>query len=91
MEKRLELKIEGRVQGVGFRFAALRKARELGLKGWVKNDFNGSVEIVAEGVDENLKELLDWCYNGSENSQVEAVTANWRAANDDFKEFSVLD
>jgi acylphosphatase len=46
---RLEATVHGRVQGVGFRWFVVREARRLGLRGWVSNEFDGSVRTVAEG------------------------------------------
>jgi acylphosphatase len=56
-EPRLRLVVEGRVQGVGFRAWVLRRALELGLRGWVRNCRNGDVEIEASGSAEQLAEL----------------------------------
>lgn len=56
--KRVHLIISGRVQGVGFRFYTRDIAMETGVKGWVKNLKNGSVEAVAEGSPAEIKEFL---------------------------------
>ncbi|MFQ6008548.1 MAG: acylphosphatase, partial [Candidatus Zixiibacteriota bacterium] len=57
----VQLRIQGVVQGVGYRYYCLRKAREFGLKGWVKNNPDGSVSVVAEGdrslIEDLIKEL----------------------------------
>lgn len=56
--------IEGRVQGVGFRYSTQRKASELGLTGWVRNRFDGTVEVLAEGPPEKLASFLTWLRSG---------------------------
>lgn len=48
----------GRVQGVGFRFYSVSKARQLGMTGWVKNRYDGSVEMEAQGEDGQFRELI---------------------------------
>ena len=58
MKKRIHIYYQGTVQGVGFRFTAERIATELGVTGWVRNLPNGQVELVAEGEQERLSELL---------------------------------
>lgn len=52
----------GRVQGVGFRWHAVSKARLLGLTGWVKNLSDGSVEMEAQGTRTQIGELLGYLY-----------------------------
>jgi len=64
MMKHLIIKIYGSVQGVFFRDSAKRRADELGLKGFVKNEPDGSVLIEAEGNAENLEKLIEWCRKG---------------------------
>jgi acylphosphatase len=56
-EPRVRLVVEGRVQGVGFRAWVLRRAHELGVRGWVRNCRNGDVEIEATGSLEQLEAL----------------------------------
>jgi len=56
--KRIHLTISGRVQGVGFRFYTRDIALETGVKGWVKNLPNGTVEIVAEGSKEEIETFM---------------------------------
>lgn len=56
----------GRVQGVGFRYYAVQKANQLGLTGWVKNLYDGSVEMEVEGQEELIDQLIiflqNWTY-----------------------------
>jgi len=70
---RAHLIIEGRVQGVFFRDSTRREAIELGLKGWVKNRFDGSVEVVAEGPREKVETLIAWCHHGPPIARVTRV------------------
>ena len=69
----VRLHITGLVQGVFFRAETQKKARELGLTGWVRNCENGSVEIVAEGPAEKLKEFEHWCWRGPPRARVDDV------------------
>jgi len=70
---RAHLIIEGRVQGVFFRDSTRREAIELGLCGWVKNRFDGSVEVVAEGPREKVETLIAWCHHGPPIARVTRV------------------
>lgn len=54
MDKEVYLKIDGRVQGIGFRAWAVRTARELGVSGWVRNVDDGTVEIRMKGAEEQI-------------------------------------
>lgn len=62
--KRLEARVYGWVQGVGFRAYTRWRANELGLNGYVRNLPDGSVEVVAEGPEEALKRLIDYLWVG---------------------------
>lgn len=69
----MRIRVTGRVQGVGFRAACEAEARALGLVGWVKNLPDGSVEVVAEGPEEALAALADWCRRGPRGARVLGV------------------
>tara|TARA_A100000171_G_C2077064_1_gene117719 strand:+ start:265 stop:534 length:270 start_codon:yes stop_codon:yes gene_type:complete len=69
------IKVTGKVQGVYFRASTQEQAKELGIKGWCKNEPDGSVLIFAEGSEENLNALVSWCHHGSSNANVEKVLA----------------
>jgi acylphosphatase len=75
MEEKLLYKIHvtGHVQGVGFRWNAAREARNLDLKGFVRNLSDGSVYIEAEGSLMDLNVFVDWCKKGPGFSSVESV------------------
>jgi acylphosphatase len=65
--------VSGRVQGVTYRAATQRRARELGLAGWVRNLADGSVELCAFGAADGLAELREWLWVGSPSARVAAV------------------
>jgi acylphosphatase len=89
MKKQVILKIYGRVQMVLYRDSARRRARKLGLVGWVMNEPDGTVKVVAEGEEEKLKEFIKWCYNGSMLARVEKVEVEWAEATGEFKKFEI--
>jgi acylphosphatase len=65
--------VRGRVQEVGYRFFALRAARELGVNGWIRNLADGSVETLAEGEEAALEQYLARLHTGPPGSRVDAV------------------
>ena len=65
--------IQGRVQGVGFRWFVHREAAELNLRGWVRNTEDGHVEVVASGAERDLEELYKAMHRGSRGSRVDRV------------------
>lgn len=79
-ERRLHAVIRGRVQGVGYRATTMDEARRLGLAGWVRNRFDGSVEVTAEGPQAKLDLLLATLRRGPWGAKVEDVAASWAEA-----------
>ena len=71
--KRVKIKIFGIVQGVGFRFFTYRNAKNLGLKGYVKNLADGTVEALFEGEKEKIDEMIKLCKKGPLLAKVEKV------------------
>lgn len=68
------VRIEGRVQGVWFRAWTVREARSRGLRGWVRNRRDGSVEAVFAGASDAVEEMIAACRRGSAASKVRSVT-----------------
>ena len=66
-----KFEVRGLVQGVGFRFFTVRKAKSLGLTGYAKNMLDGSVEVIANGEEKHIQELYDFLKQGPERSYVE--------------------
>ena len=74
---RARVRVSGRVQGVGFRFATQARAASLGLGGSVRNRADGSVEAVFEGQRDRVESMLDWCRRGPSGAWVEDVEVVW--------------
>ena len=70
---RRHLVVRGRVQGVNFRWSCREVADRLDLSGWVRNRPDGSVEVVAEGDESALAELVSWCSHGPVHAHVSDV------------------
>lgn len=84
------MKIYGRVQGVFFRDSAQRKAKEFNLSGWVRNEPDGTVQIVAEGEERDLEKLIGWCRaGGAEYVRVDKVNIEWLEPSNQFNDFIV--
>lgn len=73
MNKHVSIVIHGKVQKVGFRFAAIEKALELELTGIVKNYSDSTLHIEVEGPVEQLQPFLKWCHVGPKGAQVDKV------------------
>ena len=88
-EKAIKIRVKGRVQGVFYRANTKDKALELNLKGWVKNDPDGAVSIHAEGAEENLLKLMEWCKKGPNLSRVDSLDYNWCDKTDCLTSFEI--
>ncbi|GAP11274.1 acylphosphatases [Bellilinea caldifistulae] len=86
---RLHAIVEGRVQGVGFRMFVLETARNLNLTGWVRNRWNGDVEVLAEGPRSALENLLSKLRVGPPAAHVTGVHFEWQQPTGEFKRFDV--
>lgn len=78
--ERLHVVIHGDVQGVGFRYFLMRRGRELRLLGWVRNNDDGTVELVAEGSRLDLEQLKLAAESGPRLARIDRVDARWSAA-----------
>ncbi|HXG04705.1 MAG TPA: acylphosphatase [Candidatus Binatia bacterium] len=84
-----EILVEGRVQGVGFRDFAQRRASRLGLHGYVMNLEDGRVRILAEGARELIEELTRQLRSGPPAARVERVEVRWLPATGRFTGFDI--
>jgi acylphosphatase len=67
------VRVRGRVQGIGYRDACIRRARAAGLTGWVRNRIDGSVEVMLQGPPARLAEMCDWLRDGMPAALVDDV------------------
>ena len=88
-QARVWLRITGRVQGVGFRYSAMDEARRLAVTGWVRNTYDGAVELVAEGQLDQLQQLVAWCHVGPRGGLVTDVEERWLEHRGDFGGFQI--
>ncbi|MEO8602873.1 MAG: acylphosphatase [bacterium] len=86
---RVRLVVRGRVQGVGFRYAAVDQARRLRLIGWARNLPDGAVEIVAEGPDADVQALQQWAQRGPPSARVLRVEESAAPSDELGPEFRV--
>lgn len=86
---RITARAEGRVQGVGFRYFVRAEARRLGLDGWVRNEQDGSVAVVAEGPRPDLERFERQLRKGPPGSDVRHLDVRWSPANDEFFDFKI--
>jgi acylphosphatase len=90
MIKQLHLIIKGKVQGVYYRQSTKQKAEELGIFGYVKNLVSGDVEIMAQGEEEKLNSLLDWCRRGPQMAKVTNIKHTLKeTANKKYSSFNI--
>lgn len=78
--KAIQARVTGRVQGVSFRWYAQEQARSLGVSGWVRNEPDGSVLLHAEGDDQAVDSLVEWCRQGPSMAKVSNVAVRDDAA-----------
>ena len=88
-ELRAHVIIEGFVQGVFFRSSTRDEAVALGLFGWVRNNPDGSVEAVFEGIGKDVKAMLKWCESGPSGAHVTDIKISYEDFKGEFKDFSV--
>jgi acylphosphatase len=88
--KRVNLVILGHVQGVFFRASAHQQAQRLGLKGFVCNLNDGSVNVVAEGYQQDIEDFIGWCKLGPETARVEKVVVKYEPVTESEIGFSII-
>lgn len=88
--KRCHVLVSGKVQGVFFRDFVRKNALELGLTGWVRNTQDNSLEVLAEGDEDRMKELVKRLWKGPPASKVNKVSVDWELIPEkEFSSFSI--
>jgi len=87
--ERLHAVVRGDVQGVGFRYFLVDSGRRLGVRGWVRNRPDGSVELVAEGDRATLERILEAARQGPRHARVEDVAVEWQPATGGLSAFDL--
>jgi len=81
--------VSGTVQGVGFRFFAVRKAQEYGLRGWVKNTSEGTVESEVEGEKDLILDYIKDLKTGPRGAEVTVVKVEWNQYQNKYQDFQI--
>ena len=81
--------VHGRVQGVGFRYYTRSMAHRLGVRGYVQNLANGSVQVEAEGNEAAVREFAAWLQKGPPSARVGSVDISWRQSTVGYASFTV--
>lgn len=84
-----EIIVSGHVQGVGFRFFCHRLASSLNIKGWVKNNYDGSVVVRAEGDRSQIEEMIGSLKVGPRAAVVKDIKVRWLPFSGAFKDFEI--
>jgi acylphosphatase len=89
MIRKATIIVSGIVQGVYYRYSTEQKADELRLTGYARNLIDGSVEVVAEGEEESIERLIEWCRQGPRGARVDHIDVKWDEPSSRFEDFSV--
>jgi acylphosphatase len=87
---RAHIFVSGRVQGVYFRAHTLRQAQKLKLSGWVRNLWDGRLEVVFEGEEKAVQQAVNWCHVGPSTAQVSGVEVQYEQPTGEFDRFRVI-
>lgn len=90
MEAEIQCVVSGKVQRVGYRDFVQRAALELGVVGYVENNTNGTVTVLAQGTPDTLKLFVSELHTGSPLSEVAAVGIDWQTPEKQFIDFVVI-
>jgi acylphosphatase len=87
--KQLEAVVHGRVQGVSFRYYTRQEAQRLRVMGWVANQRDGTVRVIAQGSDSTISQFIDFLHRGPSMAHVDKVETKWVEVTKKFTRFSI--
>lgn len=87
--KRVRILVEGRLQGINFRYHTQQQAQSLGLTGFVRLLSDGRIEIDAQGDDESIEKLLAWCQEGPQSSHLKSILFRYDEPSEHTSDFIV--
>jgi len=88
MKKHVNIRLSGRVQNVGFRYAAMLTAEKYDIKGFIKNEPDGTVYIEAEGKEPQINHFIAWCHDGPASARVDNIETS-EAPVDNLERFRI--
>jgi len=89
MIKRARVTVKGLVQGVGFRYTCQREASRHDVVGWVRNLYDGNVESVFEGEEDDVEAMVNWCRRGPSVAEVRSIDIQWEEPTGEFATFHI--
>jgi acylphosphatase len=89
VQKSISLLITGKVQGVGYRYSVKLKAESMAIRGYVRNQLDGSVFVTVQGENTAVENFVKWCYKGPSAALVRGVE-KIPGSIEDFSEFKIL-
>lgn len=89
VQKRISLLITGKVQGVGYRYSVKLKAESMAIRGYVRNQLDGSVFVTVQGENTAVENFVKWCYKGPSAALVRGVE-KIPGSIEDFSKFKIL-
>ena len=89
MNVRAHIFVEGRVQGVFFRYETRVEARKKSVQGWVRNRPDGRVEAIFEGEKGKVDDMIDFCTRGPSGARVTRVEVVWEESSSDYQDFTI--
>jgi acylphosphatase len=90
MEKCIHAIVTGRVQGVFFRDSTQKEANRLSVQGWVKNNPDGTVELLAKGLESNMDTFIEWLGHGPKAARVDDLTIDVKSTSEcDYSTFDI--
>ena len=87
--RRARVVVHGLVHGVGFRYSCHHEAARNNVTGWVRNDWDGTVEAVFEGREQDVESMIAWCRRGPGSAHVRSVEVDWSEPTGEFDSFGI--